>query len=137
MRLTALVLVLVAAVPARAEHSGSLDTTTALVLVSGAGGLLAWDLYLMTHDSRTVSAVVRDASWKANAIPYALGGVAGHLFFSAHKPQDRLAWGLATLPAVVAFDVLARDQVGRWYRNPGLWFALGVGVGSLTWGRDF
>lgn len=125
-----------AATPAHA-HSDAFDKTTKIVLVAVPVGLVAYDAYLMTHDSNTVSNVLRDAAWKSNAVPYVLGMAAGHLFFSAEKKQDRLAYGLASIPIVVGIDLLTQRAGPKWYRHPGIWFALGTASGALTWGRDF
>jgi hypothetical protein len=123
--------------PANAQsYDASYDGVTKVVLITGAGALLAWDGYLMSRHARTESVVLRDAAWEMNVIPFAVGGLMGHLFLPLASDQRRLPLGLAAAALVTVFDISMQGR-GGWYRHPGLWFAVGLVGGSLTWGTSF
>jgi hypothetical protein len=125
------------ATPAKAQsHDASYDGATKAVLITGTVALLAWDGYLMSRNARTESAVLRDAAWQMNVIPFAVGGLMGHLFLPLADDQRRLPLGLAAAALVTVFDISMQGRSG-WYRHPGLWFAFGLVGGSLTWGTSF
>src|SRR5216684_384376 len=121
-----LLLALMLASPARAERSSSADVATAVVLGAAAAGLVAYDVYLATSGARTESMVVRDAAWKANVLPYLGGALAAHLFITRENPSNLWMVGLATVPIVVTYDLLAHDAGRAWWRHPGIAFGAGL-----------
>lgn len=87
----------------------------------------------------TESQWIAATSQRFTIFPFIVGLLSGHWFFN-HRVLSYSAWVYA-LPIfiwIIAFDVYwntRRWGQRAWYRYAGLWFLLGLPVGTFLWGQ--
>lgn len=107
------------------------------IMAGAALALILWDVYAGKHHE-TESKILAEGARTANSLPFACGVLVGHWFFNrADVDYHMWPYALVALVLVAVWDVLANTVLTppAWSRNAGLWFAIGVPVGSIFWGQ--
>ena len=107
-------------------------TTIILYLVGVV--LLIWDIIVASNDMRddTISEIIRDTSYKIWFLPWAFGGVMGHLFWNKKESQKPNVVGMVSgsIALVIANLIVLHQGC-----TIGLWVPLAAFVGGFVAGH--
>jgi hypothetical protein len=110
---------------------------TTWILIAVGLILLVWDIIVAANTIRgdTISEITRDTSYRVWFIPWAIGGIAGHLFW--HKDSAE-KWNVPAMVIssliLVGVNLIALNNewtIGSWL--PISVFAAGIVAGHVWW----
>ena len=112
-----------------------------IVILSTFVAWIVYDLYCGRLSQPTLSMVLRDWGAKWNFFAALIGFLVGHWFFPReHVDISGWGWTLPVMASIFIFDLLWH-RFGKlhrpWFRYSGLWFLIGIPVGTFLWGQGY